>query len=166
MNVAATQYSLQFKALEIYLSGCDGYCDVINKLFIKNGYDDAKCHNPELWDYSIGVDSMNLDLESKIQMFNKNIDYIFILGGEPLLHSDNELVSFLSRIFKYNKRIVLFTRFYEGQRDLSFISQYLYAIKYGAFNYALKSDNNIDTTLGVNITLASDNQKIKVINNV
>ena len=41
MNIVSTQYTLSNKALEIYVSGCDGICG-------------KECHNYELRDFNLG----------------------------------------------------------------------------------------------------------------
>lgn len=170
MKLAATQYSLQFRALEIYISGCDGFCDTINCEYINNGIGAARCHNPELWDFDIGSDSRDpiflKALEEKIHHFDDLINYIFIFGGEPLLQNRKDLYDFLMTIFKYNKRVVLFTRFSEGQRDIEELYPLLYAIKYGHFSYDLRSEDYVDYSLGFPMNLASTNQKIVRVNNV
>jgi hypothetical protein len=170
MNIAATQFSLKFRAEEIYVSGCDGFCDTINRKYINVGIDNARCHNPELWDFNIGADSRDpiflKTLEEKIIQFDNLINYIFIFGGEPLLQNRKDLYDFLMEIFKYNKRIVLFTRFSEGERNIEDLYPLLYAVKYGHFSYELRSDDYVDCSLGFPMNLASTNQKMVVINNV
>ena len=40
MNIAGTEYDINYKALSIFISGCDGTC--------------PGCHNQELLNFSIG----------------------------------------------------------------------------------------------------------------
>ncbi|MDD3039628.1 4Fe-4S cluster-binding domain-containing protein [Bacteroides sp.] len=164
MKIAATQYSLQYKALEIYISGCDGYCNKLNNSFICAGVAEARCHNPELWDYQLGTDFRDTiflqTLLEKISLFNKNIEYIFILGGEPLLHKIDELEELLDLLSALKKKIVLFTRFDEDAVEIGRLKPYLFATKFGAFDYALRC-NSINNILGFPISLASKNQIIK-----
>ena len=80
MKIAGTEVSLLHKAFEIYLSGC--------KYSPCHG-----CHNPELWSFDFGVDvdvEKIAELISKINELKeeKLIEYVWILGGEPL---DNNL---------------------------------------------------------------------------
>lgn len=99
MNIASTQYSLAYRALEIYLSGCDGAC--------------AGCHNPELWDFNQGTDYTKWypSLASKLTTFPKLIQNIWILGGEPLLQDHGELETFLRWLQPFDIPITLWTRF-------------------------------------------------------
>lgn len=143
MRIAATQYNLQNKAFEIYLSGCKGSC--------KN------CHNPELKDYEIGeeidFDYIQLKLFPKIIEFENIIDSIWILGGEPL-DQDLYRLDFLLSHIKI-KPLWLFTR-YEIDSIPGSIKQYFNYIKTGSYIEELKTDKNI--VCGIN--LASGNQKL------
>ena len=42
MNILATQYTLPYKSLDIYVAGCSGSPHCIN------------CHNKESWDFNQG----------------------------------------------------------------------------------------------------------------
>ena len=139
MYIAGTDYNLNYKALEIYLSGCDGACD--------------GCHNPELWDYNIGNPWYEFDFH---KILNPMIHNIWILGGEPLLQDKKDLQYFLYNLTKYTnnkKSIWLWTRFTEIPNN---IRQYLTYAKVGEYKKDLPG---YDESL-FGITLASNNQKI------
>ena len=146
MNIATTQFSLENKALEIYLSGCDGSC--------------VGCHNPELWDFAIGDDWVLAisDIIKKVKEFDELIDHIWILGGEPLLQNHKDisdmLIAFHNEIGY--KKIWLFTRFEfsEIPRDIKKLCDY---IKCGKYVDSLKTNSNIQ----LGIKLATSNQYIK-----
>lgn len=159
MNIAATQFDLEHHALEIYISGCDGYCDKVNKSYILDGHEDAKCQNPELWDYNIGKSwtSIQRNIISKVIEFSDVIDKIVIFGGEPLLQDLAELVSFLAYIKdKTNKEIWLFTRF-EFEDVPENIKIVCDRIKCGLFDYSKRTENHFEE----GYQLASTNQHIR-----
>lgn len=143
MNIFSTQYTLKYKAFEIYLSGCDGLCD--------------GCHNHELFDYSIGKDykSRINSIIKKISEFDSLIENVWILGGEPLLQDYNELLELLKQINKTQKHVWLWTRF--EIQDIPFeIKEQCHYIKTGKFIPQLATENNIY----YNVKLATSNQKI------
>jgi len=151
MNILATQYTLENRAFEIYVSGCSGnpHC--------------KGCHNPETWDFNKGV---KFDKEylgkiiSKIKGFDGMIDRIFIMGGEPLdqdiLELMNEMVHHL--FVETGKELWLFTRYNyeECIEKLSIFTEYFDYIKCGRYDDELITDDNIQ----FGIKLASSNQKI------
>jgi pyruvate-formate lyase-activating enzyme len=66
MKIASTEYSLQQKTLEIYISGCNPpHC--------------KGCHNSEIWSFDIGSE-YNLDyfntIKDKVEIFDLLIDNI------------------------------------------------------------------------------------------
>lgn len=143
MNIVSTQFNLNNKILEIYLSGCYGNC--------------CNCHNPELKDFSIGdyyLDEL-LKIIQKINEFNSLIDNIWILGGEPLDQNHNELIKMLINLKQTNKKIWLFTR-YEIDEISEEIIECCDYIKTGKYIPQLTTDDNIQ----YGIKLATSNQKI------
>jgi anaerobic ribonucleoside-triphosphate reductase activating protein len=143
MNIAGTQYSLQNKALEIYVSGCDGSC--------------KGCHNPELWNFNIGnpYKSVLPKIINKINEFSTLIDNIWILGGEPLQQNWDELYDLLWSLQITKKKIWLFTR--ENIDNVpTFIKKRCNYIKCGRYIESLRSDGNIQ----FGVKLASSNQNI------
>lgn len=145
MRIYATQYSAENRAIEIYLSGCDGIC--------------KGCHNPELWDFNMGTEWQHElpKIINKIRDFDPIIDNIWILGGEPLLQNISHL-KILLRTLKQdtNKKLWLFTRFNHDVTPIQ-IKYYCDYIKHGAYVEELKCDNNIQ----YGIKLATSNQYIK-----
>jgi len=148
MKIASTQYSANTKSFEIYLSGCDGRCG------------DA-CHNRELWDFNIGDDYEDVigNIVVKINEFNKLIDWIWVLGGEPLLQDKNELKDMFEILKSLtNKPIMLWTsyKYDEIPKDVLKLCDYvktgMYLPEYGEGNeqYGIK--------------LATANQKILKLN--
>lgn len=148
MNILATQYTLQNKSLDIYLSGCKGI----------NGIHCVGCHNPESWSFNQGEEYsqeyFNL-LKIKITDFNNLIDNVFIFGGEPLDQDVNMLIHLLFDLKSLNKKIWLFTR-YELNQIPKEILQLCDYIKCGKYDENLKTNKNIQ----YNIKLATSNQSI------
>lgn len=143
MNIVSTQYNLQNKTLEIYLSGCYGDC--------------YNCHNPELKDFNMGnyySDDLPKIIQ-KIYEFDSLIDNIWILGGEPLDQDIQELNSLLKYLIRTNKKIWLWTR-YEIKKVPENIIKYLNFIKTGKYIEELSTNDNIQ----YGVKLASSNQKI------
>ena len=102
MRIAGTEVNLQHKALEIYLSGCKGpHC--------------PGCHNPELWDFDVGdqiTESVMQQLFGKIDNMQKAklLNYIWVLGGEPLDQDLYELEEFLDQL-RRKAYIMLWTHY-------------------------------------------------------
>ena len=145
MNIAATQYNLPHKALEIYLSGCNGpHC--------------PGCHNTELWNFDVGED-INKALERlliKLERDGDMIQEVWVLGGEPLDQELTQLLVLLSNIPKHF-RIVLFTRYELSDVPYS-VLVYADLIKTGAYVSELACTDRVFA----GITLASTNQEVKV----
>jgi anaerobic ribonucleoside-triphosphate reductase activating protein len=142
MNIAGTEYNLNHKSLEIYLSGCfSPHC--------------KGCHNKELWDFNIGYDPFGSIFNSIMNKIdNDMVEKVWILGGEPLDQDRNELNRFLMCLWFYsNKDIWLWTRYTEIPDD---VGQSLSYAKIGAYDENLPS--YVDEEHG--ITLASSNQRI------
>lgn len=145
MKVAATQYSINYQAFEIYLSGCNG------KPHCKN------CHNPELWDFEYG-DEYDIDMKErilkKISDFSELVENIWILGGEPLDNDIDCVIKLLTDINLTRKKVWLFTR--NELKDIpQSIKQLVDYIKTGRY---LPDEKSGHVEYGV--TLASKNQHI------
>lgn len=87
-------------SLNIYLSGCGGYCD--------------NCHSQHTWDFNSGSKLDNLELVDYLHHVKDfTFDHICILGGEPLDQPKEELVELLSRLKANfpNKPLWLYTHF-------------------------------------------------------
>ena len=146
MNILGTQYTLNTKSFEIYLSGCKGnpHC--------------RGCHNPESWDFNNGTKfntNYRNQIAEKIQQFDSLIENIMIFGGEPNDQNLDELKELLLFIKVFNKSIWLFTRY--GIDEVPYFEKEICDyIKCGGYIPELKSDNNIQ----YGIKLATDNQKI------
>ena len=145
MNIAGTEYDINYKALSIFISGCDGTC--------------PGCHNQELWNFSIGNKWYDFDFH---QILNCMIKNIWIMGGEPLLQDKKQLQYFLYNLNQYicgRKPVILWTRFQEEDIPNN-IKQYINYAKIG--EYQCNSESYVEPLFG--ITLASTNQKIIKIN--
>lgn len=146
MKIAATQYNLEHKALEIYLSGCKvPHC--------------PGCHNPELWDFSRGTTLANSlpDILAKIERDRTMIDKVWILGGEPI-DQDEEQLTALMRAVDEKLHLCLFTRY--DIDDIPVTVKYLAdSIKTGPYIKELACDDNISAC---GIKLASSNQRVYV----
>lgn len=148
MNIIATQYTLQYKSLDIYVAGCKGVCGVHCK----------GCHNPVSWNFNQGEEYNQqyfFKLQDKIKGFDDLIDRIMIFGGEPLDQNHEELIEFLKDIRSLHKEIWLFTRFNFNELPKEVIQLCDY-IKCGAYIEELKTDDNIQ----FGIKLATSNQQI------
>ena len=140
MNIAATQYSLKYSALEIYLSGCAGpHCD--------------GCHNPELWDFSVG-ESWRKRLR-RVLKFQRTpmVQWVWVLGGEPLDQPEKELSRLLTILKKQGKPVVLFTHYELKDIPLKILNLVDF-VKVGAF---IKDRPSVESH---GIVLSSDNQKV------
>ena len=148
MKIVATQYNLEQRALEIYVSGCNNHC--------------PGCHNPELQNFDIGTPYENwLDsINDKIKYFNSMIDNIWILGGEPLDQDKFELEAFIMFLNEYNKKIWLFTGHLLSDAlqliATTEIDHNIDYLKYGFYDETDLTDSNI--CFGVK--LSSGNQRI------
>lgn len=142
--MAASQYSLTSKTLEIYLGGCLGHCE--------------NCHNPELKNF-VGdplTQEIYQGVLTKIQADPDLIKNIWILGGEPLDSDHDELFDFLNQLNRdVTVPIWLWTRYELEQIPQKIVDCCTY-IKTGPYLENLKTDNNIH----YGIKLATSNQKI------
>jgi len=146
MKIASTQYTLQNKSFEIYLSGCSGNPKC-------NG-----CYNKELWDFDVGEEwspKLYGSIEQKIHNFENLIDDIMVLGGEPLDQDILEFFWFTENIKSFNKKLWLFTRNELSGIEPKIANQFDY-IKVGRYIPELKVDDNV----WYGIKLSTSNQKI------
>lgn len=143
MNIAGIDYNLNYKALEIYISGCNSpHCN--------------NCHNKALWSHKEGKYYLEYIPSILNKINTKMVNNIWLLGGEPLDQDENKLLDLILKI-KKNVSIWLWTRYYEIPNNI--LNNINYA-KIGEFNQKLKSYK--EPLFG--ITLASNNQKIIKIN--
>jgi anaerobic ribonucleoside-triphosphate reductase activating protein len=147
MNILYTDFTLQNKSLDIYLAGCNGNPHCTN------------CHNPESWDFNMGFkysDEYFNDIKTKIKDFDKLIDSIMIMGGEPLDQNKDALWDLLFDAACTHKKIWLFTRydFSEIPGEILVLCDY---VKCGRYIPELATEDNIQH----GIKLASSNQYIK-----
>lgn len=147
MKIVSTQYSINTKSFEIYVSGCDGRCG-------------NNCHNKELWDFNLGEDYEDIidNIISKIIEFNKIVDWVWVLGGEPLLQNRGELKNMLKYLKIVNKPIMLWTSF-EYDKIPKYIIKLCNYIKTGMYLPECGDGNE-----QYGIKLATANQKIFKVN--
>jgi anaerobic ribonucleoside-triphosphate reductase activating protein len=143
MNIAGLDYDLNNKALCIFLSGCDGYCQ--------------NCHNESLWDFNTGRSWKTWKRKIHQHSDSKMLKRFFLMGGEPLLQNITQLEGLLIFLEQFDLEIWLWTRFYEIPKN---IKQYIDYAKVG--EYQCDSDPYTEPLFG--ITLASTNQRIIKIN--
>ncbi len=141
MNVSGLQYNLNRKTLEIYVSGCDGGC--------------KGCHNPDLWDYSIGKDYKQYIKKIDEELKSGLVNEFWVLGGDPMDQNLNELCYLLAHLFSTGRRIWLWTR-KPFETIPEEVKQYCTYIKTG--EYIENDSGYVDKETGVE--LASSNQKI------
>ena len=142
MRIAGTELNLRHKALEIYLSGCKSHSC-------------KGCHNPELWDFTVG-DNVDLDyLESKLTAMQsaRLVNSVWILGGEPLDQDMNELCVLLKAMQNHTHKIVLWTHYEDVPEPVSKLVQYA---KLGP--YVAGGEAYVEPVLG--IKLANREQRI------
>jgi organic radical activating enzyme len=142
-NIAATQYSLQSKAFEVYISGCLGpHC--------------TNCHNPELWDFSQGRAAAECidEVQLKVMRAAEMIEQIWLLGGDPLDQSEVGLVLLLERLSSL-KPVVLFTRKNIDEVPLR-VKELCAYIKTGRYDETLKVEGHKEH----GITLSTRNQQV------
>jgi anaerobic ribonucleoside-triphosphate reductase activating protein len=146
MNIASTQFTLKHKALEVYVSGCDGLCG-------------TQCHNYELRDYGLGENYKTVlpTVVSKIKEFDSLIENIWILGGEPLLQNKEEFYDMIVELKKLDKKLWLFTRFeIDDVKEIYHYWNLFDYIKCGMYLEDKRCDDNVQC----GIQLATSNQYI------
>lgn len=147
MNILSTQYTLQYKSLDIYVAGCSGnpHC--------------TDCHNPESWDFNQGdkytLEYFNKHIKQKCIEFPNLINNIIIFGGEPNNQNKDELLHLLFDLKTLSKSIWLFTRYniLDVPKYELILCDY---IKCGRYIPELITENNIM----YGIKLATSNQRI------
>lgn len=143
MRIAATQYNLNTRALEIYVSGCKIHC--------------KGCHNPELQDFNLGdpYEDVKENILTKIKDFDNLIDKVWVLGGEPLNQEENQLINMLSDLIETNKPIWLFTG-YDLSEVPEKIKAYIDYLKYGKYDETKRTEGYIK----YGVELVSSNQNL------
>jgi len=146
MNILATQYTLTYKSLDIYVAGCSGSPHCPN------------CHNPESWSFIQGElynKKYFKKLKLKIKDFDILVHNIMIFGGEPLDQNYEQFIKFLQDLKELNKKVWIFTRYKlnEVPQDILELCDY---IKCGRYIEELTTEDN--TQYG--IKLATSNQCI------
>lgn len=143
MKIVAIEYTLIYKSVDIFVSGCK--------------YRSVHCCNPELWDFDLGEEyspKIIKRITNLIKDFPKLIENIFIMGGEPLDQDPAELFKMVKDLEQFNKSIWLFTRF-----SLDAVPEPLKKIcsfiKTGEYLPALKGEN-----YQYGVELATTNQNI------
>lgn len=154
LQIAYIDYSLNTRSIDVFVNGCNGNC--------------KGCCNPEIKDWSVKgmsiykaidkVESLNND-------FNRLVDKIIIVGGDPVDAYDKnpeDLLFMLHNIKnKTSKPIYLFTR-HKLDDVCQNIKNIVDYIKVGEYLPELTVDDNIQ----FGIKLATSNQKIyKKFNN-
>ena len=142
MNISGIDYNLNYKALEIYISGCTLHC--------------KGCHNYEIWDFNSGKPYFGYwDKIILSKMRDPMIENIWVMGGEPLDQNINLFVDFLKDICY--KPIWLWTGYEKLEKTMyNKINIYLSYIKIGSYKKELPG--YIEPLLG--LELASSNQKL------
>lgn len=151
MYIQETIYSMANNMYEIYVAGCKP------KMICGNEQHCPGCHNYELWKFreEDNTKSYKSLIEENIKMFDDIIDYVAILGGDPL-DQDLEKIKFLTNIIKsFNKKVIIFTGYdieYAKTLDIDF--DY---IKCGYFD-----ENNTNKVFNktIGLELIGDNQKV------
>jgi len=97
LNLAGTEYTLESKSFDIFVSGCDRAC--------------PGCFNPEAQDFYYGDKFYFSPIIKKIRDYSSFIDNIRIMGGD-LLCQEFYFIIYLPLILKKNfpnKKLWLFT---------------------------------------------------------
>ena len=144
MKIATLDYTYKQKALDIYVSGCQGpHC--------KN------CHNPSLWDFNIGQYwiEWKWKIQDYIREYPEIIENFMIFGGEPLDQPIMDLTDMLKWLKWFQRSIWLFT----GKEKLSLIDKDVLMlidyIKIGSYREEMGEGGE-----HFGIQLATSNQKI------
>lgn len=148
VKIEHIDYSIHTRSIDIFTIGCNGDC--------------KGCCNPEIKDW--GKDGMDIShcIDKVIELdkcFNKLVDRIFIVGGDPVdaFYKNKQDIKLLINSLRVyvDKPIYLFTRYElrEIPEELKNIVDY---IKTGAYIPELATEDNIQ----YGIKLATSNQKI------
>ena len=134
---------------EIYVSGCTFNCE--------------ECHNPELQDYSIGMDWKNTSIYLDEFWENKFVGAVSILGGDLLCQDRKDISEFCmflkEKSEKYDKDLWLFTGFDLKSIKLMFLDDLSYLIP-NTFKYI--KTGQYDNTKKSKTPFASSNQKLYI----
>ena len=166
MNILSTQYQINRKTFEIYLSGCKGkFLDGSTKKVHCKG-----CHNEFSWNFKNGElwdDYYNKSIRPSIaSAYESNVlEHIWVLGGEPLDQHPRELFSLLKNLENNAPRssIWLFTGYsIEWVREnYTEVFKFIDYIKVGHFDEDNLNDNYIEE---FNLTLKSEQKLYRVLN--
>lgn len=118
----------------IYLCGCNIKC--------------SGCHNETLWEYKPESVKEVVEIVKIINKQSELIDSVCIMGGEPLMQDNNELLKLILEIRSIPLEVCLYTS-YELDQIPGVILDNLDMVKTGKYRKELESDGN----------LASSNQK-------
>lgn len=149
MNILYIDFTLRYKSLDIFVSGCNGNPKCKN------------CSNPESWDFDLGElynSQYFLKIKKQVIEFDLLIDNIMIFGGEPLDQNYLYLLNMMTDLKTLDKKIWLFTRYElnEVPLEIKVLCDY---IKTGRYIPELATEDNIQ----YGIKIASSNQKIHKI---
>lgn len=126
MNIAGTEYSLQFRSFDIFVSGCTRGC--------------KGCFNQEAQSFDYGEPLIMSELLAKIRDNSSLIDTVRIMGGDLLCQDDREAQAFVGFLRLFPKRLELYTG-----ASIDEIPQWCFdafdAIKYGRYVEELHCDN-------------------------
>lgn len=146
MNIAKIDYSLETTSLDIYLSGCTGpHC--------------PNCHNPELWEFNVGLDYKEFltKIDSYIINFKELITNIMIYGGEPLDQNYEKLEDLLSYLdTKHRQKSIWLWTKYNIDEVPDFVKTYCQYIKTGRYLEEKKCNYNFQW----GVQLSTSNQII------
>lgn len=95
MNIAGTEYTLKYKAFDIYVSGCTHNC--------------YNCFNPQAQDFNYGKPLDMKSLMAKIIENRNMIDNIRIFGGDICCQNEGEAYYFLSNLAKLGIPLTVYT---------------------------------------------------------
>ncbi len=164
MNILETQYNIKHKAYEIYLSGCKGkHLDDSNQLKHCNG-----CHNKFSWNFASGSDWVahyNDQIVPSLQLYDKLVENVWVLGGEPLDQSPRELYTLLNNIKQNlpNAKLFIWTGY-----DIEWVSKnynevfkFIDFIKVGNYDEDNKNTTYIER---FDLTLQSEQLLFEVLN--
>ena len=121
MYLAGTEYSLDSKAFDIFLSGCTRNC--------------RGCFNKEEQNFTYGEKLTPHKIEilcNKIKHHSSVIDKLRLMGGDPLCQDETELLFFIHKLLSFNKTLVLYTGA-EKEEIPSWCFSTFDEIKYGKF---------------------------------
>ena len=131
MYLAGTEYSLDSKSFDIFLSGCTHNC--------------KGCFNREEQNFTYGEELTPHKIETlcdKIKHHAIVIDRIRLMGGDPLCQKESELLSFINSLLPFNKILVLYTGA-EKEDIPDWCFSIFDEIKYGRFILEKQCENKL-----------------------